>query len=171
MSSIAPKMPAKSLARLLSLDPKPVFRSLSTLSSNETRTQKLERLADEYLSLTKLEKYDYNILFRLKLGLDRFGSAASGRIFSGTAGSGSGSADAQPAAAEKTAFDIKLEKYDTAAKIKIIKEVRTFTDLGLKEAKDLVEKVPVVLKKGLAKDEATPILEKLKELGATVVLE
>ncbi|KAK9125943.1 hypothetical protein Scep_014789 [Stephania cephalantha] len=43
-------------------------------------------------------------------------------------------------AAEKTAFDLKLEKFDAAAKIKIIKEVRSFTDLGLKEAKELVEK-------------------------------
>ncbi|KAK9135634.1 hypothetical protein Syun_014964 [Stephania yunnanensis] len=43
-------------------------------------------------------------------------------------------------AAEKTAFDLKQEKFDAAAKIKIIKEVRSFTDLGLKEAKELVEK-------------------------------
>ena len=63
---------------------------------------------------------------------------------------------------------MKLEK---AAKIKIIKDVRTFMDLGLKKAKELVEKVPVVLKKGLTKEEADPILAKLKELGATVVLE
>ncbi|KAK7858493.1 50s ribosomal protein l7/l12 [Quercus suber] len=54
-------------------------------------------------------------------------------------------------------------------KEKIIKEVRTFTDLGLKEAKELVEKVPVVLKKGLTKEEADPILAKLKELGATIM--
>ena len=44
-------------------------------------------------------------------------------------------------------------------------------DLGLKESKELVEKVPVVLKKGLTKEEADPILAKLKELDATVVLE
>ena len=72
---------------------------------------------------------------------------------------------------EKSAFDLKLEKYDAAAKIKIIKEVRTFMDLGLKEAKELVEKVPIVLKKGLTKEVADPILAKLKELGAVVVLE
>ncbi|KAL2327799.1 hypothetical protein Fmac_021226 [Flemingia macrophylla] len=55
------------------------------------------------------------------------------------------------------------------AKIKITKEVRAFTDLGLKEAKDLVEKVPCVLKKAVTKDEAKPIMEKLKELGVAVV--
>ncbi|KAK7845151.1 50s ribosomal protein l7/l12 [Quercus suber] len=46
-------------------------------------------------------------------------------------------------AAKKSAFDLKLEKYDAAVKIKIIKEMRMFMDLGLKEAKELVEKVPV----------------------------
>lgn len=81
------------------------------------------------------------------------------------------SGSAETKAAEKTAYDIKLEKFDAAAKIKIIKEVRTFTDLGLKEAKDLVEKVPVVVKKGVTKEEADQIVSKLKELGATVVLE
>lgn len=54
---------------------------------------------------------------------------------------------------------------------KIIKEVRSFTDLGLKEAKDLVEKAPAILKKGLTKEEATKMIEKLKELGATAVME
>ncbi|CAN1143651.1 50S ribosomal protein L12, chloroplastic [Linum perenne] len=96
------------------------------------------------------------------MGLNRYGPAISGAMSSGPAAA---------AGSEKTAFNIKLEKYDASAKIKIIKEVRSFTDLGLKEAKDLVEKVPAVLKKGLTKEEATPIVEKLKELGATVVLE
>ncbi|KAI3423178.1 Ribosomal_L12 domain-containing protein [Psidium guajava] len=138
----------------------------------EPRAQKLERIADELISLTKLERYDYSILFRLKMGLNKYGPAVSG-IGSGGPGPGSKHADAGAgaAAAEKTVFDIKLEKFDAAAKIKIIKEVRGFTDLGLKEAKDLVEKAPAVLKKGVTKDEAAPILEKLKELGATVLLE
>jgi large subunit ribosomal protein L7/L12 len=124
------------------------------------------------LDLTKIERHDYAILFRHKMGLGRYGPAVSGAILSGPAAPGSASGDVKTAAAaEKTAFDIKLEKFDAAAKIKVIKEVRTFTDLGLKEAKDLVEKVPVVLKKGLTKEEACPIIEKLKALGATVVLE
>ncbi|KAJ4835956.1 hypothetical protein Tsubulata_026184 [Turnera subulata] len=72
---------------------------------------------------------------------------------------------------EKTAFDVKLEKFDAAAKIKVIKEVRAFTDLGLKEAKDLVEKVPVVLKKGVTKEEADNIIEKIKAVGGVAVME
>nr|GMD49132.1 50S ribosomal protein L7/L12-like [Ipomoea batatas]GMD56481.1 50S ribosomal protein L7/L12-like [Ipomoea batatas] len=65
--------------------------------------------------------------------------------------------------AEKTVFDLKLEGgFDSGAKIKIIKEVRSFTDLGLKEAKELVEKAPAVLKKGVTKEEAEKIIEKMK---------
>ncbi|KAK7412849.1 hypothetical protein VNO78_04521 [Psophocarpus tetragonolobus] len=72
---------------------------------------------------------------------------------------------------EKTAFDVKLEKFDASAKIKVIKEVRAFTNLGLKEAKDLVEKVPVVLKQGLTKEEANDIIEKIKAAGGVAVME
>ncbi|XP_004486500.1 uncharacterized protein [Cicer arietinum] len=73
--------------------------------------------------------------------------------------------------AEKTAFDVKLEKFDAAAKIKVIKEVRAFTNLGLKEAKDLVEKVPAVLKQGVTKEEANSIIEKIKAAGGVAVME
>ncbi|XP_050206582.1 uncharacterized protein LOC126656139 [Mercurialis annua] len=164
-------MRSKALIRLVTVaTSNPISRPLCTAAA-ATGTQKLERIADQLLDLTKIERHDYGILFRHKMGLHRYGPAISATGLSGSSGPGSGSADAKPAAAEKTAFDIKLEKFEAAAKIKIIKEVRSFTDLGLKEAKDLVEKAPVVLKKGVTKDEANPILEKLKELGATVVLE
>ncbi|KAL5556785.1 hypothetical protein UlMin_039021 [Ulmus minor] len=162
-------MSTKSLARLLA-----TTRTLCTATATataETRSQKLERIADELIDLTKLERYDYSILFRLKMGLNRYGPAITAPSSAGAASAGSGSASGEAKAAEKTAFDIKLEKFEAAAKIKIIKEVRSFTDLGLKEAKDLVEKAPTVLKKGVTKEEAAPIIEKLKELGATVVLE
>ncbi|KAJ7949481.1 50S ribosomal protein L7/L12-like [Quillaja saponaria] len=176
MSSLIATSASKSLGRFLMLSPQPFSRVLCTATMNSdsgTRAQniKLERIADELLDLTKLERYDFTILWRLKMGLNRYGPAITGLGSSGPASAGSGSGTTEAKAAEKTAFDIKLEKYDAAAKIKIIKEVRAFTDLGLKEAKDLVEKVPCVLKKGLTKEEANPIIEKLKELGATVILE
>ncbi|XP_023525921.1 uncharacterized protein LOC111789392 [Cucurbita pepo subsp. pepo] len=72
---------------------------------------------------------------------------------------------------EKTAFDVKLEKFEAAAKIKVIKEVRAFTNLGLKEAKDLVEKVPAILKQGVTKEEANSIIEKIKAAGGVAVME
>lgn len=74
--------------------------------------------------------------------------------------------------AEKTAFDLKLESgFDASVKIKVIKEVRACTNLGLKEAKELVEKAPTLLKKGVTKEEAEKIISKLKELGAKVSME
>ncbi|XWS45135.1 hypothetical protein CRYUN_Cryun15aG0110800 [Craigia yunnanensis] len=172
MPSMITKMPTKSLIKLLiSSSPNPpIYRFFST-ATTEDRTQKLERIANELLDLTKLERYDYSILFRHKLGLNRYGPAVSGVTSAASSAPGSGSGAAESKAAEKTAFDIKLEKFDAAAKIKIIKEVRTFTELGLKEAKDLVEKVPVVVKKGVTKEEAEGIIKKLQELGANVVLE
>lgn len=66
---------------------------------------------------------------------------------------------------------MKLEKFNAASKIKVIKEIRAFTELGLKEAKELVEKAPVVVKTGLTKEEAENIMEKLKAVGAVVALE
>ncbi|WOH10187.1 hypothetical protein DCAR_0729650 [Daucus carota subsp. sativus] len=168
-SSIASKLPSKTLSRLLLFTRKtPLCQPFCTLTKAQAQTQKLERIADELLSLSKLELHDYNILMRHKMGLNKYGPAAVGL----QSGSGSaGPATEVKAAAEKMVFDVKLEKFDAAAKIKIIKEVRAFTDLGLKDAKDLVEKAPVVVKKGLTKEEAEAISEKLKALGATVVLE
>ena len=73
------------------------------------------------------------------------------------------------AAAEQTEFDVVL----TAAggnKISVIKEVRSITGLGLKEAKDLVEAAPKAVKEGVSKDEAAEVQKKLEDAGATVEL-
>ncbi|KAL2336678.1 hypothetical protein Fmac_011124 [Flemingia macrophylla] len=114
---------------------------------------------------------DCNIALGLKMGLHLYG-APTAPIVALSATSLSPSPRPWPMASpEKIVFDLKLEKYDAAVKIKITKEVRAFTDLRLKEANDLVEKVPCALKKAITKDEANPIMEKLKELGTTVVLE
>ncbi|KAK2967172.1 hypothetical protein RJ640_005216 [Escallonia rubra] len=86
-------------------------------------------------------------------------------------GPSAGSAKAEEKKPEKTAFDVKLEKFEAAAKIKVIKEVRAFTNLGLKEAKELVEKVPTVLKQGVTKEEANDIIEKIKTAGGVAVME
>ncbi|KAJ4868856.1 Ribosomal protein L12/ ATP-dependent Clp protease adaptor protein ClpS family protein [Raphanus sativus] len=142
-------------------------RHLSAVASPEARTKNLERIADDLLNLNRIELYDYSILFSHKLGLNRYGSAVS----SPAGDLPNASASAETKTAEKTAFDVKLEKFDAASKIKVIKEIRAFTELGLKEAKDLVEKAPVIVKTGLSKEEAEKIMEKLKAVGATVALE
>lgn len=87
--------------------------------------------------------------------------------------SGAGAAAATAAkeeVKEKDAFGLKMGAVDAKAKIKVIKEVRTITGLGLKEAKELVEKAPVVLKEGLKKDEAEAFKKLLMDAGATVEL-
>ncbi len=67
---------------------------------------------------------------------------------------------------EKSHYDIELSKFDAAKKIALIKEVRGILNLGLKEAKEMVEGAPVWLKKEVAKEDAEKLVEKLKEFGA-----
>ena len=67
---------------------------------------------------------------------------------------------------EKSHYDIELTKFDAAKKINLIKEVRAILNLGLKEAKEMVEGAPVWLKKEVKKEDAEKLVEKLKELGA-----
>ena len=69
---------------------------------------------------------------------------------------------------EKTVFDLKLLGFDAKSKIKVIKEVRAITGLGLKEAKELVEGAPTVIKKDLKQEEAEEFQKKLQEVGATM---
>jgi large subunit ribosomal protein L7/L12 len=72
---------------------------------------------------------------------------------------------------EKTMFNVKLVKFDAAAKPKIIKEVKAMLGLSLVDSKKFVESAPKMLKEGLAKEEAEKIQKVLKDLGAEVALE
>ncbi|CAH9096014.1 unnamed protein product [Cuscuta epithymum] len=101
------------------------------------------------------------------MALNRYGPAVSGSASYGF----TGPAAAEIKAAEEAVFDLKLEKFDTATKIKVIKEIKAFTSLGLKEAKELVKKAPVVVKNGLSKEHGCAIIDKLNESGANAVLE
>ncbi|MFA6227967.1 MAG: 50S ribosomal protein L7/L12 [Patescibacteria group bacterium] len=93
---------------------------------------------------------------------EKFGVSAAAPVMMAAAG-------AAPAAEEKDSFDVEL----TAAgvqKINVIKVVRTITSLGLKEAKDLVDGAPKMVKEGAKKEEAEKIKKELEEAGATVTL-
>ena len=83
------------------------------------------------------------------------------------AGGAGGGAAAAPAVEEQTEFSVTLKEAG-AKKIQVIKVVREVTSLGLKEAKDLVDGAPQVVKAGVSKDEAAQIKTKLEEQGATV---
>lgn len=111
-------------------------------------------------------------LINEKLGIT-ISDAERERMARGGGGSKSSGAGGEDAAAaevkeEKTVFDIKLTGFDAKNKIKVIKEVRAMTNLGLKEAKELVEGVPATLKKNIKKEEAEELKAKLAELGAQV---
>ena len=94
--------------------------------------------------------------------------AAAGGVVMAGGGGGGGGAPAE-AAEEKSTFDVVL-KASGDKKIQVIKVVRAATGLGLKEAKDLVEAAPKVVKEGLQKDEAEKLKKELEEQGATVEL-
>ncbi|XP_022924112.1 uncharacterized protein LOC111431646 [Cucurbita moschata] len=138
-------------------------------------TDRVFRLVDEISGLTLVEVAELSSILRKRLGMTDM--PVVGVMKAGAAGLAGMATKASSATAkeekktEKTVFELKLESYEAAAKIKIIKEVRSFTDLGLKEAKDLVEKTPSVLKKGLSKEEGEQLIEKMKALGAKVILE
>ncbi|WVY99740.1 hypothetical protein V8G54_025810 [Vigna mungo] len=137
-------------------------------------SERVFRLVDEIASLTVAEAAELGLVLMKKMGVKEMPNVG---FMKAGAGNLAGMAAKAPAEAkeeqkpEKTVFELKLESYEAASKIKIIKEVRGFTDLGLKEAKDLVEKTPSVIKKGVSKEEGEKIMEKLKALGAKVVME
>ena len=122
----------------------------------------LQRLVDELSGLTVLEAAELSKLLEEKWGV----SAAAPVAVAAAAPAGGGAA-AAPAAEEKTEFTVVLAKAGDK-KINVIKEIRTITGLGLKEAKDLVEGAPKTVKEGVNKDEAEKLRKQLEEQGATV---
>lgn len=97
---------------------------------------------------------------------EKFGVSAAAPVMMGPAMAGAGAAEA---AEEKTEFDVELTAAG-AQKINAIKAVREITGLGLKEAKDLVDGAPKVIKEKVAKAQADEFKKKLEDAGATVVL-
>ncbi|KAM0947267.1 putative ribosomal protein L7/L12 [Dioscorea sansibarensis] len=133
-------------------------------------SEKIIQLAEKIAALPHAELKQIGPTLQIRLRHPKLQTMSPAGLNMGQQTSAS-SAKPEEKKAEKTAFDVKLEKFDAAAKIKVIKEVRAFTNLGLKEAKDLVEKAPIVLKQGLTKEEANDIIEKLKAAGGVAVME
>ena len=121
----------------------------------------LEKIVDQLSELSVLEAAELSKLLEEKWGV----TAAAAAPVMVAAGGG----DAGGAAEEKDDFDVVLEAAG-GNKISVIKEVRSITGLGLKEAKDMVEKGGAVVKEAAPKAEAEEIKKKLEEAGATVVL-
>ena len=135
---------------------------------------KVQQLCDDVCQLNVLELNEFLQLFKEKAGLSDAalqGGGGGGVMMAPAAAAGGDAAAPAEAVEEKEYFDIKLTGFDASAKIKVIKEVRALTGLGLKEAKEVVEGAPSVLKKEVKKEEAEEIMKKLTELGATAELE
>ena len=121
----------------------------------------LNKIVDDLSSLTVLEAAELSKLLEEKWGV----SAAAPVAVAAAPGAGVG----ESAAEEKSEFDVVLAEAGSN-KIAVIKEVRTITALGLKEAKDLVEGAPKPLKQGVAKAEAEEMKKALEAAGAKVEL-
>ncbi len=120
----------------------------------------LDKLVEELSKLTVIEAAELS-----KKLEDTWGVSAAAPVAIAAVAGG----EAAEAAEEKDIFDVVLAAYGEK-KINVIKEVRTITGLGLKEAKDLVESAPKAVKEGVGKDEAEEIKAKLEGAGATVEL-
>ena len=118
----------------------------------------LDKIAEDLSSLTVLEAADL-----AKLLEDKWGVSASAPV----AVAAAGGAEVAPSAEAKTEFNVMLTAIGDK-KINVIKEVRAVTGLGLKEAKDLVEAAPSMVKEAVPETEANEIKGKLEEAGATV---
>ena len=122
----------------------------------------LQKIADDLSALTVVEAAELSKILEDKWGVS---AAAMAAPVAAGAGGGEGSVEAEV----KTEFAVHLTAAG-AQKINVIKEVRTITSLGLKEAKDLVEGAPKIVKEGIPEAEANEIKGKLEAAGATVEL-
>lgn len=132
------------------------------MSEEITLSKDAEKVLDLVSNLSVLDLANL-----VKAMEDKFGVSAAAPVAMAAmpmAGGGGGAA-----AEEKTSFNVEL-KDGGAQKIAVIKVVREITGLGLKEAKDLVDGAPKMVKEGVKKEEAEELKKKLEEAGATVVL-
>lgn len=151
--------------------------SATAEDSDSAQSERVNEIVKELCGLSILELADLSDVLRVRMKIEDMPAMLPGMppppgMAAVKAKVGGGAAKEEEEKKEKTAFDLKLEGgFDSGLKLKIIKEVRACTDLGLKEAKELVEKAPTLLKKGVTKEEAEKIIGKMKEIGAKVIME
>ncbi|MCX6765673.1 MAG: 50S ribosomal protein L7/L12 [Candidatus Moranbacteria bacterium] len=125
--------------------------------------QKFQKIVEEIEKMSVLDLAEL-----VKILEEKFGVSAAAPVMMGAAPA-AGADEAAGAAEEKTEFDVELTTAG-AQKINVIKAVRGITGLGLKEAKDMVDGAPKVIKEKIAKAQAEEAKKKLEEVGATVTL-
>ena len=124
--------------------------------ANEKSLQIIEQIK----TLTILELADL-----VKAIEEEFGVSAAPVAVAGVA-----AGPAAAAAEEKTEFDVELTSFEADKQLKVIKEIKDITGLGLGEAKALVEGAPKIIKEGASKEEAEALKAKLSEVGATITI-
>lgn len=131
---------------------------------SETRewSANIKEIGDQIVALTLMQAKELGDYLKEVYGID----PAAGAVAVAAAPAAGGAA---PAAEEKSTFDVVL-KESGDKKIQVIKVVRQATNLGLKEAKDLVDGAPKTIKEGLSKAEAEDLKKQLEEQGATIEL-
>jgi large subunit ribosomal protein L7/L12 len=143
----------------------PAHFSSSSSSSVQT-SQSVDEIFQKILQLDTIEVHLLTELVNEKLGVAPLTPAQRAAMAQG--GGGSSQAAVEEKEEEKTAFDLQLTGFDAKSKIKVIKEIRTITGLGLKDAKEMVEGAPKVVKKDIKMEEAEELKAKLEAVGGTV---
>lgn len=132
--------------------------------SDKTWNANIKEIGDKIVALTLMQAKELGDYLKEVHGIE---PAAGGAVMmAGPAAGGEGGAAAP---AEKTSFNVILKEAGEK-KIQVIKEVRAITNLGLKEAKDLVDGAPKAVKEGVSKDEAEAVKKQLEGAGAVVEL-
>ena len=136
--------------------------------------ERVNKLAGEILELTVLESSWLSEILRKKLNIQRPAYGAMPMAMQGgpapAAAAPAAPAAPPPPAKEQTDFEVRLESFSAEGKIKVIKEIRAITSLGLKEAKDLCEKAPVTIKANVPKEEAEAMKKQIEAAGGKVAL-
>ena len=118
-----------------------------------------EQILESIANMTIMEVVDL-----VKMMEEKFGVTAAAPVAAAAAGGGA----AAPAAEEQTEFTVTMKAYPAEKKVTVIKVIREITGLGLKEAKDLVEGAPSLVKESVSKADSEKIKKQLEDVGATV---
>nr|YP_009398133.1 ribosomal protein L12 [Gredgaria maugeana]ARW67319.1 ribosomal protein L12 [Gredgaria maugeana] len=127
-------------------------------------SNKIDNIIEELKSLTLLEAAELVKQIEETFGVDTSAVASAGMVMMPSDTNNAAVVELE----EKTEFDVILEEVPAPKKITILKVVRSLTALGLKEAKELVESTPKIIKQSISKEDAEEIRSKLEEVGAIV---
>ena len=127
-------------------------------------SSKTDEILESLKTLSLLEASELVKQIEEAFGVSAAASAGVVMAAPGAAGGG------EAATEEKTEFDVVLESFDASAKIKVLKEVRNATGLGLGDAKAMVEAAPKTIKEGIAKEEAEALKKAIEDVGGKVTL-